>query len=111
MQSNPSLISPPIISPAVLPEKRPRSLGPVLSPMPLARIRQTCLRGHLLTMVLLASDSVTGEECGEVAGEERKATAHPLWNRQHLDTGRGREAGQRPLCPPSVFRSINTWPT
>lgn len=102
MQSNPSLISPPIISPAVLPEKRPRSLGPVLSPMPLARIRQTCLRGHLLTMVLLASDGVTGEECGEVAGEERKATAHPLWNRQHLDTGRGREAGQRPLCPPSV---------
>lgn len=47
--------------------------------MTLARIRQTCLHGHLLTMVLLASGIVTGEEDGEVARGDGKVTAHPLW--------------------------------
>lgn len=62
--------------------------------MTLARIRQTCLLGHLLTMVLLASDDITGEERGEVAGGDGKVTAHLPWTRQHLDTETGKEAGK-----------------
>lgn len=59
----------------------------------------------------MASGNVTGEEHGEVTGGDRKVTAHPLWNRQHLDTKRGKVAGQKPVSPQKVFRSMNIGPT
>lgn len=112
MQSNPCLISPPIISPASSQRIGHRSLGSVLSPMPLARIRQTCLHGHLLTTVSGLLGNVTGEEDREVVGRGWKVTEHPPWMRQQLDTERSEEVHQRSLCSKSFqINRINTQAT
>lgn len=69
--------------------------------MPLARIRQTCLHGHLLTRVLLASGTVTGEEHGEVEGRGQEGHCTPSVDQAAPRLRGGKEAGQRPLCPQS----------